>query len=1520
MSQFLQQKFNAIMPPVLAMMVNGVHNHTRIASMLNKTISTKTGVITTMLKIKTLLTTGLGIGLSGLIGFGAISLSPVAWSSTTILERVNYSYANHEESVEDIKVKILGGDVAVRRYYRIMRQDASDANNNIGLSGALGNYRGNSLYAGKSAGAGSSKRGVWQFHRQWHDLIFLDRDAERINPTGLVPVGGTASVIKYIDRNDYVYIKAPGQNYYHYEYNGADLRITPTDTGYRWSNRKGDWIDYDQSGKALASGNKNDVGITLTRDAQGYIWQYKDHLDKVILTWTYVGDKPTRVEDYTGRRVVYTWTGNDLTAVTTTRGHQWQYAYESVSGNRILTSKTDPEGQTFQYKYQMSTGGYQTIGGSNSSAPDVTIIGNSIPASNSLAAKNTNSYTIAVPPTLVHTAKVYPDGKRQQYTYHYDTNTQAYMLLETNTDGYESERWYDLDGQVRNNLQGGKVASNRVRVDDIAISTDSYGNKTTTTYTRWEAIASQTYADGSTISYRYHPNYNFVTLETDELGVKTQHSYDEKGNRIQTIEGYESDDPRVMKYVYDNNGYLITEKMIGKNDGVTTTNTVEISYTYDDYGNLIKVTDGNGNITQYQDYNAIGQAQTLIDARGHTWQSTYDAHGNRLTETTPLGFVTEYTYDSLHRLIQTKDAEGRITKVSYDSRNKPTTIENNAGGIRTMTYRVDGLISSSKDESGQVTSYRYDRSQRLIDITDGVGNQTLIAYERGDELAGGRIGSVTTPNAKISYTYDNRNRVTQQALVSVKDDGLSNPTQTQYNARGDVIATTDGNGLRSTYEYNVHRERTQHTNPANETIRYHYDSRGNLVQVIDAENHLTRYTYDNNNNTLSETRPNKSTTALTQQLYTYDARNQLIQKADYNGHIARYTWDNDQRLTQHTDTRTGTTAPERRIVYTYDKTRLLTSHQDHHTQSTYQYDALARISQQSTTFNGSITKTLKTAYHANSQIRQKVDPEGHQTSYFYDGAGKINQLGIQNAGSIVVNEYEGHLPKAITYPGGINRHHEYDGLSRLKRILVNDNANTPQMDYQYQFDVVGNITQKNTLNGNFTYQYDNAYRLTQANQPNGFGDQSYRYDGNSNRIQQTHTIGSLSTTKNYSYDNQQALTGISSILNDVTTTINQTYDNNGALTSDGTRTYQYNSFARLAEIIDGADTLASYTYDPYGRRISKTVDSTTTYFLYGDTGAGLVGEYTQTGELIRGYKYQPTAIYTTDPVALKTKSENQTAGQPTQYDYSFYQNDHLGTPQRLMQLSGATVWQGEYDVFGSVSEIITQVQNPLHFAGQYEDKESGFSNNWNRYYSSRDGRYISNDPIGLYGGINTYVYANNDPLYYMDPYGLFFTPDTVADIGLIAYDAYRIYTDNIAGDCNNLGENLGALGANVLGAVTPGATGLGTAYRAGGNVPKGAADAAKRLGVNLDNVPITNGVARTKIDVSSTLNPTDINKLKDAFKAHGATKAEVDTGFIANEKLDSFLRRRVQDGKPFNGGTVRFSNSKNSDFTIDFDL
>ena len=68
----------------------------------------------------------------------------------------------------------------------------------------------------------------------------------------------------------------------------------------------------------------------------------------------------------------------------------------------------------------------------------------------------------------------------------------------------------------------------------------------------------------------------------------------------------------------------------------------------------------------------------------------------------------------------------------------------------------------------------------------------------------------------------------------------------------------------------------------------------------------------------------------------------------------------------------------------------------------------------------------------------------------------------------------------------------------------------------------------------------------------------------------------------------------------------------------------------------------------------------------------------------------------------------------------------------------------------------------LRFPGQYYDAETGLYYNWHRYYEPSTGRYVTSDPIGLVAGLNIYSYAAQNPLYWVDPLGLFRWPDYVS--------------------------------------------------------------------------------------------------------------------------------------------------------------
>ncbi|MDZ9786884.1 type VI secretion system tip protein TssI/VgrG, partial [Escherichia coli] len=102
-----------------------------------------------------------------------------------------------------------------------------------------------------------------------------------------------------------------------------------------------------------------------------------------------------------------------------------------------------------------------------------------------------------------------------------------------------------------------------------------------------------------------------------------------------------------------------------------------------------------------------------------------------------------------------------------------------------------------------------------------------------------------------------------------------------------------------------------------------------------------------------------------------------------------------------------------------------------------------------------------------------------------------------------------------------------------------------------------------------------------------------------------------------------------------------------------------------------------------------------------------------------------------------------------------YHCDHRGLPQALITPEGETAWCGEYDEWGNQlnEENPHHLYQPYRLPGQQYDEESGLYYNRHRYYDPLQGRYITQDPIGLKGGINLYTYPLV-PIRYTDPLGL----------------------------------------------------------------------------------------------------------------------------------------------------------------------
>ena len=678
-------------------------------------------------------------------------------------------------------------------------------------------------------------------------------------------------------------------------------------------------------------------------------------------------------------------------------------------------------------------------------------------------------------------------------------------------------------------------------------------------------------------------------------------------------------------------------------------------------------------------------------------------------------------------------------------------------------YDPYGLLTAEIDEAGnRIREINYDLDGRLIQTQDG--NATAFAY--GADGTAPLPTQIRFPTFTRELLYDARSRNTETRDILSATATLA--TRNAYDKKGNLTQVTDKNGNLTQFAYDALGRPTQTTDAAGGTTQYTYDARDNLLAVTDPNGNTTAYAYDKNNRRTAETRPLGQTTR-----YSYDQLGSLAQVQDAKGNTLQYHYDAAHRRDRETHTPAGQTAATRTIDYRYNAAGGLTGYSDNNTaanaiahSASYTLDALQRKTQETITY-GAHSYTTQTAYQPTGRKATFTTPDGTSAQYGHDANQNLQSITLES-GTITVNQTQWNAPAKLTYPGGSTRTQAYDPLMRLTEIKVNDPGQAAILKYTYSYDPESNITQKQTEHGDYTYQYDSLYRLTRADQPSPLPQEAYTYDKLGNRLTDS-TTDSLFTANTWSYNGNNQLTRHYSKQGQPVT---DSYDDNGSLIQKQSASpvlkdnqkLIYDAQNRLVEVKDNANnTVATYQYDPYGRRIRKTLyrdsqnqplaQSRTTYFIYGDEG--LIGEADGQGAITTSYGWQPDGIWGTNPVFVKATAQNQTQSQ-----IYYYQNDHLGAPQKVIDSSGGVVWEAKATAFGEtqVAETST-IQNNLRFPGQYRDEETGTHYNYFRDYEPQIGRYPTSDPIGLAGGNNTYAYVGGKPLSRIDPYGLFCLTD-----------------------------------------------------------------------------------------------------------------------------------------------------------------
>ncbi|HID7507864.1 TPA: RHS repeat-associated core domain-containing protein [Enterobacter hormaechei] len=413
----------------------------------------------------------------------------------------------------------------------------------------------------------------------------------------------------------------------------------------------------------------------------------------------------------------------------------------------------------------------------------------------------------------------------------------------------------------------------------------------------------------------------------------------------------------------------------------------------------------------------------------------------------------------------------------------------------------------------------------------------------------------------------------------------------------------------------------------------------------------------------------------------------------------------------------------------------------------YRHDAAGRVLSES-----GIHGAVGYEWDALSNLTSLTLPGGQKLAWLHYGSGHVSAIRF---GQQLVTEFtRDRLHREVRRTQGAREQfRQYDSLGRrtLQCSELSTDVTLPEqalLERLYRYTARGELSGvSDTLRGEVDYGYDAEGRLLKHYEARqGHSRAQFSYDAADNLAA---SDAAVPVTDNR-LQHWQALF--------------MKYDHWGNLVSRRNGLYeQHYAYDAENRLVSARGTgpegrfEARYHYDALGRRTRKIVTTThgttDTRFLW--QGYRLLQEQQESG-LRSTYVYDPNEAWS--PLARVDHLRDQSSG-----EVYWFNTDLNGAPLEVTDERGAVRWSGQYGSFGEVrhqSEGFSRLVNrtamahqPLRYAGQYADGETGLHYNLFRYYDPQVGRFIVQDPIGLNGGWNLYQYAPN-PLGWIDPLGL----------------------------------------------------------------------------------------------------------------------------------------------------------------------
>ncbi len=692
------------------------------------------------------------------------------------------------------------------------------------------------------------------------------------------------------------------------------------------------------------------------------------------------------------------------------------------------------------------------------------------------------------------------------------------------------------------------------------------------------------------------------------------------------------------------------------------------------------------------------------------------------------------------------------------------------------------LISEtvSRDRFGNETSQKrfVDRDAKTVTTLADTPSSTQDVVQ---VTINGLLQSVkSSQSVENLFSYDSLERRTGTT------DPRTGTTVLHYNELNQIEWAMDAASNKTwvAYDPDTGRKAAQ-TNALGHTTLYTYNTRGQVTEVGGSSQYPVEYGYDNFGRMTDLYTLRGATNGWDRTQWLYDSATGLMTNklyADNKG--PSYTYTPSGKLQTRTWARTAGVSPALPLTttYSYDTVGSLTNtvYSDDTPSVSLEYNRLGQKTQvidasgtNTFTYNGVLQLTGEANVGHASSLSRLHDSLGrasgithnsdYAVSYAFDDLGRFSSVSSSVASVSSMFDYsyleDSSLISGYTSTAGgspaLSVSYDFENNRNAKTSVLNEFGTNLVSQFDYTYDPLMRRTKRTDVRNQGSevstndFGYNARSELTSAIM--GTNDFDYAYDSIGNRVDATSPSRSLSYTAN-------ALNQYVSTTNSQLQTSNSfTYDSDGNLLSDGVTTYSWNGENRLTQI-SNATTVVTFKYDYRGRRFEKTVDATnTTRFVY--DGWNLIQELNQQSEIENQKCYVwgldlSQSLQGAGGVGGLLSVIRGGANSPSEPYSPCY--DANGNVTEYVSTSGVAVAHYEYNPYGGLISSSGSMADDFafRFSTKYFDAETSLYYYGFRYYNPEMGRWLNRDPIEEQGGVNLYVFCQNDLIGSVDMLGM----------------------------------------------------------------------------------------------------------------------------------------------------------------------